>query len=64
MKKAKKAKDDYICGELAKAERRFTEGDNEVRCAMDHIMKRELATAKKEGRKPIYNTPEIYDEVS
>lgn len=64
MKKAKKAKDDYIGGELAKAERRFTESDNEVRCAMDHIMKRELAAAKKEGRKPIYNTPEIYDEVS
>lgn len=64
MKRAMKAKNDYFAGELAKAERRFTEGKNsEVRCAMDDIMKREIGLAKKENRKPVYNTPELYDEV-
>lgn len=64
MRKAMKLKDDYFDGELSRAEKRFIDGDNEVRCAMEHIMKRELAAAKKEGRKPMYNTPEIRDEVS
>lgn len=65
MKRAMKAKNDYFRSELAKAEKRFTEGKNaEVRCAMEDILKREVGLAKKENRKPVYNTPEIYDEVS
>lgn len=64
MRQAKKAKNDYIGGELAKADRRFTEDKNStVRCGMEYVLKREVARAKKEGRKPVYHTTAIYDEV-
>ena len=64
MRKARKMKDEYIENELVKAEDRFNSSEaTEIKCAMDHIVKRERLAAKKENRKPVYNTNVIKDEV-
>jgi len=65
MRKAYKQKEAYITSELDNSVKRFTEGKDEqiTKCALDHIVSRELASARKENRQPVYYTRSIYDEV-
>ena len=66
MRSAKAYKDQRINDELEAAKRRFMDGgekDQVTRCAMDDILRREIAIARKEGREPAYNTRTIQDEV-
>lgn len=66
MRKAKAAKETMIASELEKAKKWFSSGPNKeqtARCAMDDILRRELAAAAKENREPAYNTRAIFDEV-
>jgi len=67
MRKAHAYKENMIATELDKAKKRFSEGSLEkqvTRCAMDDVLRRELAAAKKEDREPNYKTRAIFDEVS
>ena len=63
MRKARAAKENMISTELEKAKTRFSSGNKAARCALDDILRRELISAEKEGRKPQYNTRTISDEV-
>ncbi|KAJ5373106.1 cytochrome P450 [Penicillium concentricum] len=66
MRRARAAKETMIATELEKAKARFSSGTKEehvARCAMDDILRRELAAAKKENREPSYNTRTIFDEL-
>ncbi|KAI1268608.1 cytochrome P450 [Xylariaceae sp. FL1019] len=66
MKRARTVKEEMIRSELEKASARFESDSTEersARCAMVDILYRELATAKKEKRPPVYNTRAIYDEL-
>jgi hypothetical protein len=67
MRKAQAMKEEMIKRELEKGKVRFAQGKKDelvARCAMDDILYRELATAAKENRTPIYDSRMIYDEVS
>ncbi|KAB8360912.1 hypothetical protein FH972_024645 [Carpinus fangiana] len=67
MRKAKAIKEDLFTKELQAAIANLTgdsEKQTEARCAMDVILRRELAAATKEGRKPNLDSRNIYDEVS
>ncbi|KAJ3576912.1 hypothetical protein NPX13_g3557 [Xylaria arbuscula] len=66
MRNARAVKEEMIKGELDKATARFEKNANkkpEASCAMDEILYRELAAAKKEKRTPVYHTRAIYDEL-
>ncbi|KAI1360925.1 cytochrome P450 [Xylaria arbuscula] len=66
MRNARSVKEEMIKGELEKATSRFEKNANnklEASCAMDEILYRELAAAKKENRAPVYHTRAIYDEL-
>ncbi|KAJ5502468.1 Cytochrome P450 [Penicillium fimorum] len=55
-----------IATALEKAKGRFSSDRKEehvARCAMDDILRRELAAAKRENREPAYNTRTIFDEL-
>jgi hypothetical protein len=67
MRRATAAKETMIATELEKARARFSgEAAEEpvARCAMDDILRRELAAAEKENREPVYNTRTVFDEVT
>ncbi|KAJ5519301.1 Cytochrome P450 [Penicillium expansum] len=66
MRRARAAKETMITTELEKAKTRLSIGAKEeqfARCAIDDILRRELATAEKENREPAYNTRTIFDEL-
>lgn len=65
MRKAYKQKEAYITSEIDNSVRRFTKSKDEqiMKCALDYIVSRELTSAKKENRHPVYHTRSIYDEV-
>ncbi|KAJ5171341.1 Cytochrome P450 [Penicillium coprophilum] len=66
MRRARAVKEATMASELEKAKARFSSGTQEERiviCAMDAILRRELATAKQEDREPSYNTRTIFDEI-
>jgi hypothetical protein len=57
MRSAKAYKDRYITESLERARKKFSEAlekDESVNSAMEHMLRRELAAAKKEGRAPEY----------
>ncbi|KIX09319.1 uncharacterized protein Z518_00398 [Rhinocladiella mackenziei CBS 650.93] len=56
-------KEKVISESIEKGVRRFTSGDKVKRSAMDDILHRELTAAEKEGRKPVYHSRAIYDEL-
>ncbi|KXJ95125.1 putative cytochrome P450 [Microdochium bolleyi] len=49
--------------ELALQRLRGTDGDADVRSALDHMLRREMAAAAKAGREPVYDSPSMYDEL-
>ncbi|CAG8051375.1 unnamed protein product [Penicillium olsonii] len=66
MRKATAAKEKMIATELEKAKARFSsdfDSQQTARCAMDDIMRRELAAAAREDREPAYNTRTVYNEL-
>lgn len=63
MRKARADKERLIHDEIEKGVKRFQSGDRKKRSAMDDILHRELAAAKKEGRQPVYHSRMMYDEV-
>jgi hypothetical protein len=61
MRSAKLHKDHYIVESLDRAREKFSESsekDESVNSAMEHMLRRELAAAKKEGRTPEYVFPQ------
>jgi hypothetical protein len=64
MKSAREAKERMIANEVESGINRLESGEHADRCALDDILHRETAIAKKEGRPPAYRTRVIADEVS
>lgn len=64
MRKAISIKEDMLNEEIAKAVKKFSEGDAEPRTAVEDIIYRERLAAKKEDRPPAYFQRKIIDEVS
>jgi hypothetical protein len=62
-RRANAHKEALLARELEKARQRFQSGDEVKRSALDDILHRELNAAKKEGRKPNYDSRPIKDEV-
>jgi hypothetical protein len=62
-RRANAHKEALLARELEKARPRFQSGDEVKRSALDDILHRELNAAKKEGRKPNYDSRPIKDEV-
>lgn len=59
-------KESFITSEITDSVRRLAAAKDKkaaCRCAMDHMVSRELAIAEKEGRQPDFNTPNMRDEV-
>ena len=64
MRRARAIKNKVIADELQKSVERLQGQQNAVtRCAIDDVLRRELAIAKKEGRAPRYHTKAMFDEV-
>lgn len=63
MRKARAVKEELFFKEVAKGAERLISGDQVKRSALDDVLHRELAIAKKEGRDPVYHSRAIYDEV-
>ena len=65
MRKAHAIKNKAIADEVQKSVQRLQGQKNVVtRCAIDDILRRELAVAKKKGRAPHFNTKAMFDEVN
>jgi hypothetical protein len=63
-RKAMEKKESMISFELANAKNRFSStAGSQIRCALDHILNREMQAAEKEDRAPNYHVRTIYDEV-
>ncbi|KAI3325576.1 cytochrome P450 [Xylariaceae sp. AK1471] len=56
-------KDKFLRDEIDKAVVRLRKGESGTRSAMDHILQREMNTADKVGRQPVFHSPRIYDEL-
>ena len=67
MRDARAVKEEMIATELARGKARLVEQANgeqpATRCAMDDILRREIAAAQKQNREPNYDTRTMYDEV-
>lgn len=67
MRRAIKLKDRMLERNIQASLKRIQEDperEREIKCAVDHILLREKAAAKKAGVQPHYNSPTIKDEVS
>ncbi|KAI0878260.1 cytochrome P450 [Hypoxylon argillaceum] len=56
-------KDKFLYGEIDKAVTRLRKGESGTRSAMDHILQREMNSADKEGREPVFHSSRIHDEL-
>ncbi|KAI8633015.1 cytochrome P450 [Xylariaceae sp. FL1651] len=56
-------KERFLRDEIDKAVVRLRSGEGGTRSAMDYILKREMNTAEKVGRKPLFHSPQIHDEL-
>ncbi|PLN83395.1 cytochrome P450 [Aspergillus taichungensis] len=67
MRDARAVKEEMIATELARGKARLVEQANgeqpATRCAMDDILRREIAAAQKQNREPNYDTRTMYDEL-
>lgn len=63
MRRARADKEAFITTEIEKRIARFDSGDTTKRSALDDVLQRELAAAKKEGRAPDLKSRAIYDEL-
>ena len=66
LRSARKQKDKLIQGRLDEAWKTFSQGserDGDIKSALDHVVQREVAAAKKENRPPQYDTSTIKDEL-
>jgi hypothetical protein len=66
LRKAVALKDQLIEDALNRAAKSFSvaaDDDDAVKCALDLVVQREAQMAKKEGRTPKWNTPDIRDEL-
>jgi hypothetical protein len=67
MRNAKAVKENFIKEQVNETIQRFgglAKKERDVRCAMDGILTREIALAEKDGRKPMFHSRAMYDEVS
>jgi hypothetical protein len=64
MRKARADKEKLFTDMITESVARVTLGQQAKRSALDDVLLRETAAAKKEGRPPIYSSRVIYDEVS
>jgi hypothetical protein len=66
--KAYRVKEKFIKDSLDKASIRFNNPSDhdtqDVRCALDYMLKRETQQAQRAGKRPQFHSREIYDEVS
>ncbi|KAK7958438.1 cytochrome P450 [Apiospora saccharicola] len=62
MKEAYAAKFSMLDRQVSLGVERMKAGA-EVKSALDYMMQRELASAKKAGRAPVFNSPSMYDEL-
>ncbi|KAK8042521.1 cytochrome P450 [Apiospora phragmitis] len=62
MKEAYAAKFSMLDRQVSLGVQRMEAGA-EVKSALDYMMQRELASAKKAGRAPVFNSPSMYDEL-
>lgn len=65
-RRAFQRKEEILTEEIDKAAKRLADsddGDLHSKSAMDHMILREMAAARKAGRKPVFNTPSMRDEV-
>ncbi|KAK6853116.1 cytochrome P450 [Apiospora arundinis] len=62
MKEAFAAKFSMLDRQVSLGVKRMEAGA-EVKSALDYMMQRELASAKKAGRAPVFNSPSMYDEL-
>jgi hypothetical protein len=63
MRKARADKEKLFMDMVNESIERVTSGKQAKRSALDDILLREAAAAKKEGRSPVYHSRTIYDEV-
>jgi len=72
MREAHASKDRMLKEQVAHALKRIESEDKStasggehdgVRSALDHMIRREIAAAAKAGRKPVFNSPSMYDEL-
>lgn len=62
-RRANRAKEALILGELDKGIARIRNGDTTEKCALHNVLQRESATAQKEDREPHFKSRMIVDEV-
>ncbi|KAI1131463.1 cytochrome P450 [Nemania abortiva] len=63
LKRSVARKDRFLRDEIDKAVVRLRKGESGTRSAMDHILQREMNAADKAGRRPVFHSPRIHDEL-